>query len=87
MISSLTLERVQAIVAAVAGTGGPSMDAGPDTALVEGGFWLSSVHLLEALIACEAEFGVIFDPDTDFTDAHLRTVRTLHNLIRSKQPR
>jgi acyl carrier protein len=85
MTSPLTLERVQAIVAHVAGPGQMPIDAGPETPLVDGGFWLDSVHLLEAIIACETEFGVIFDPDTDFTGTHLSTVRTLHDLIRAKQ--
>lgn len=85
MTSPLTVERVRAIVAHVAGPGRAPIDAGPETPLVEGGFWLDSVHLLEAIIACEAEFGIIFDPDTDFTGAHLHTVRTLHDLIRVKQ--
>jgi acyl carrier protein len=87
MTSPLTIERVQAIVADAAGAGRAPSDAGPETPLVEGGFWLDSVHLLEAIIACESEFGVIFDPETDFTRAHLSTVRTLHDLIRAKQPR
>jgi hypothetical protein len=30
---------------------------------------------------------VIFDPETDFTRAHLSTVQTLHDLIRAKQSR
>jgi acyl carrier protein len=85
MTSPLTVERVQAIIARAAGPGRAPIDAGPETPLVDGGFWLDSVHLLEAIIACEAAFGIIFDPDTDFTGAHLSTVRTLHDLIRVKQ--
>jgi acyl carrier protein len=85
MTSPLTLERVQAIVAQVAGASRTPVHAGPETPLVDGGFWLDSVHLLEAIMACEAEFGIIFDPDIDFTGTHLSTVRTLHDLILTKQ--
>ncbi len=85
MTRPLTLERVQAIVADAAGPGRVPIDAGPETPLVDGGFWLDSVHLLEAIIACESEFGVIFDPEVDFTGIHLRTVRSLHDLIRAKR--
>ena len=87
MTSPLTLERVQAIVAHAAGPDRTPIDAGPGTPLMDGGFWLDSVHLLEAVIACESEFGVIFDPDTDFTGPHLNTVQTLHDLIRARQAR
>jgi acyl carrier protein len=87
MTRPLSLERVQAIVAHAAGPGRTPADAGPGTPLLDGGFWLDSVHLLEAIIECETEFGVIFDPDTDFTGAHLRTVQTLHDLIWTKRSR
>jgi acyl carrier protein len=85
MTSTVTLDRVQAIVSRVAGPSRSPTDAGPETPLVDGGFWLDSVHLLEAIIACEAEFGVVFDPETDFADEHLRTVKSLHDLIRTKR--
>jgi acyl carrier protein len=78
---------VQSILIRIVGPDQSPSDAGPDTPLVEGGFWLDSVHLLEALLACEAEFGIVFDPETDFTDEHLKTVRTLGDLIRTKQIR
>jgi acyl carrier protein len=87
MTRELAIERVQSIIVRIVGPDQSPADAGPDTALVEGGFWLDSVHLLEALIACEAEFGVVFDPETDFTDEHLKTVSTLCDLIRTKRKR
>ena len=80
-----TLEAVQAVVARVAGPHRSPADAGPDTPLAEGGFWLDSVHLLEAIIQCERAFEVVFDPATDFTDRSLRTVRTLFELVRARQ--
>jgi acyl carrier protein len=85
MTSEITVERVQAILLRVAGAGQGPGDVGPDTAIVDGGFAFDSVHLLEAIMACEAEFGVVFDARTDFTDDHLKTVATLHALIRHKR--
>lgn len=86
MTSAPTIERVQATVARIAGLHGSPPDAGPDTPLTEGGFWLDSLLLLETIIACEEEFEVVFDPETDFTDQTLKTVRTLFDLIRAKRP-
>jgi len=39
------------------------------------------VHLLEVVIACEEEFGVVFHPLTDFTEDKHRTVRAFDELI------
>ena len=83
MTSEPTPEQVQAVVTRIAGRS--PADAGPDTPLMEGGFWLDSVHVLETIIACENAFGVVFDPETDFTDRTLITVRTLCDLIRTKR--
>jgi acyl carrier protein len=85
MTRGLTLEQVQAIVTRIAGPDRSPPGAGPDTLLRDGGFWLDSVDLLEAMIACEAEFEVVFDPETDFTDQTLSTVRTLFSLIRARR--
>jgi acyl carrier protein len=79
-----TLERVQAIVARVAGQN-PSLAADADTLLTDGGYWLDSVHLLETIIACEEAFAVEFDADVDLTATTLMSVRTLFDLIRSKR--
>jgi acyl carrier protein len=84
--SAPSVERVQAIVTRIAGPDRSPPDAGPDTPLRDGGFWLDSVDLLEAIIACEAEFGVFFEPEADFTDRSLATVFTLFALIQSKRP-
>jgi acyl carrier protein len=79
-----TLERVQAIVARVAGRSGDVSAA--DAPLTNGGYWLDSVHLLETVIACEEAFAVELDADVDLTAAALTSVRTLFELIRSKRP-
>jgi len=85
MKSGLALERVQAIVALIAGPHQSPPDAGPDTPLGEGGFWLDSVSLLEVIIACETEFETVFDPEADLTEESLRTVRSLFRLIQTKK--
>jgi acyl carrier protein len=82
MTSEPTLDAVRAVVDRVGGAHGISGGAGPETRLTEGGYWLDSVQLLEAIIACEHAFGVVFDPATDFTDDNLRTVGTLCDLVR-----
>jgi acyl carrier protein len=85
-MSEITLEAVQLVVARIAGAHRSPPGAGPDTPLTDGGFWLDSVHLLETILACEESFGVVFDPETDFSDRTLKTVRTLFDLVRSKRP-
>jgi len=71
-------------------TAGPTRTppgAGPDTPLGGGGFWLDSVDLVEVIVACETEFAVTFDGETDLTMEALGTARTLADLILSKGPR
>jgi len=85
MTDALTLEQVQALVVQVAGPDRVPPDASPDTPLKDGGYWLDSASLLEVIIACEAEFGVALDPETDFTDEALATPRALFTMIRAKR--
>lgn len=85
MTNELSLEAVQALVTRIAGPSQSPSNAGPDTPLLEGGFGLDSVHLLDAIIACEREYGVVFEPRTDFTAEALRTVRSLYHLIHAKR--
>jgi acyl carrier protein len=86
MIPDGFVERVQAVVVRTAGPARTPADAGPDTPLGEGGFWLDSVDLLELIVACESEFGVNFAGETDLTADRLSTVRTLAGLILGKAP-
>jgi acyl carrier protein len=69
------------ILADVAGPGRVPAGAGGETPLRDGGFWLDSVALLELVVAVESEFGVDFDPATDFGEAALRTVGSLTAVI------
>jgi acyl carrier protein len=85
MTRALTLERVLDLVTQVAGPDRIPSGAGADTPLKDGGFWLDSASLLEVIIACEAEFDVVLEPETDFTDQGLATTRSLFTLIRAKR--
>ena len=85
MTHAPTLERVQALVTRIAGPDRIPAGAGPDTPLKDGGFWLDSASLLEVIIACETEFDVILEPETDFTERALATTRALFTLIRAKR--
>jgi len=69
--------RLLVLLSRVAGPDRTPADAGPDTPIREGGFWLDSVALLELIVAAESEFGVEFDPTRDFEEEPLRTVGSL----------
>lgn len=85
-LSDSVLGRVQEVVARTAGPARTPSDAGPDTPLGEGGFWLDSLDLVEVVVACETEFAVTFEGETDLTRETLRTIQTLADLILSKEP-
>jgi acyl carrier protein len=87
MPGTSVLERVQTVVAQVAGPTRTPPDAGPDTPLGDGGFWLDSVDLVEVVVACEGEFEVSFEGETDLTRDALHSVRALAELIESKRLR
>jgi acyl carrier protein len=87
MPTASVLERVQTVVVRVAGPTRTPPDAGPDTALGDGGFWLDSVDLVEVVVGCESEFEVSFEGEADLTKESLHSVRTLAELIESKRPR
>jgi acyl carrier protein len=81
---SSVLDSVSQIVIAVAGPDRTPIDAGPDTLLCDGGFWLDSVSLLELALACEATFGI--DPTRDLPSGTIASVRTLASIIEPKRP-
>ncbi|HYB41765.1 MAG TPA: acyl carrier protein [Candidatus Methylomirabilis sp.] len=76
------LERVQAIVAGIAGADRTPAVVGPDTPLGEDGFWLDSVDMLEVLLACEREFSTSFP--ANLAGAALATVRSLAEAVRAR---
>ncbi len=75
-------DRVLGVVARIAGPLRTPAAAGPDTPLAEGGFWLDSASLFEVVLACEAEFDVRFDAESDLFPDRLMTVATLTDTIR-----
>lgn len=78
------LRRVQAIVTSVAGEKRVPPDAGPDTPLGDGGYWLDSVDVLEVILGCEEAFATRLDQDPDLTAEALQSARTLADLIRKR---
>lgn len=75
-------ELVRDIVATVAGPTRTPADAGPETPLAEGGFWLDSIDILQVIAGCESQFGVLFEGETDVTTDSLETLRSLTELVR-----
>ena len=79
-----TAARVLTLVRSIAGPLRIPPDCGVDTPLGAGGFWLDSVSLLEVVVACEEEFGVVFEPETDLRAEQLRSARTLAEVLRTR---
>ena len=79
------VDRVFDVVCRVAGPARTPADAGLDTPLGGGGFWLDSVDLVEVAVACEHEFALAFDSELDLTREALATARSLAELIASKR--
>ena len=87
MTNATVLGRLMALLGRIAGADRTPVDAGPETPIREGGFWLDSVALLELIVAAETEFGVEFDPTRDFDEAPLRTVGSFAACIGARLPR
>jgi len=83
-MTDTTLPRVLAIVSGVAGPGRTPPGAGPETALAEPGYWLDSVDVLEVVLACEHEFGIVLADPADLTSETLASVGSLAELIGRK---
>ena len=74
-------DRVQAIVARIAGPGRTPPDASPDTPLGAEGFWLDSLDLLDVIVACESEFGTVLDQASGLGVEALESARNLARVI------
>jgi acyl carrier protein len=77
------IDRTRAVIARVVGTSRVAADSGAETRLTDG-YWLDSVELLEVLIACEQEFGIVFEETRDFAEGSLVTLGSLATLIRTR---
>ena len=78
------LSRVLAVVSGVAGPRRTPPGAGPATPLGEAGYWLDSVDVLEVILACEHQFGVVLGDAEDLTVENLASVASLAALIARK---
>lgn len=83
-MTDAVLQRVQAIVTAVAGDRRVPPGAGPDTPLGDEGYWLDSMDVLEVILACEQEFAMRLDQEFHLTADALQSARCLADLIRRK---
>ena len=79
-----THTRVAAVIGRVVGSSRIPPDVGPATPLGEGGLWLDSIELLEALIACQHEFGIVLSSEDDLTPEAMETVGSLTRLLEAR---
>jgi acyl carrier protein len=82
MTNDSTFDRVRALVVRLAGPDRTPRAIGPDTPLGQGGFHLDSVELLEVMLACESELGMLFDGDLTANVEALQTLSTLTLAVR-----
>lgn len=75
------LVRVEAIVTALAGPDRVPDGANADTPLGEHGYWLDSIGVLEVILACEQEFGMVFDTGAALSADTLLSPRRLAAVI------
>jgi acyl carrier protein len=54
-------DQIQALVSRIAGPDRLPAQIESATPLGEGGFWLDSVEMVDLLVACEDEFGLVLD--------------------------
>ncbi len=85
MTADAVVPRLIDVVSRIAGPGRAPAGAGRETPLVNGGYWLDSVALLELIVACETEFGIAFDPDADLRHGALATLGSLAGIIEAKR--
>lgn len=81
MTDPLLLARVQRLVDRIAGPDRTPADASPDTPIGDAGYGLDSLDVLEVILACEAEFGVVFDSGDELTADSLLSARRLADVI------
>ena len=82
-MSDSIFERTRLIVQRVAGADRTPADVDEDTKLADG-FWLDSVEMLEVVITCETEFGIVFSESGDLDVSSLETIGSLAATIRRR---
>ncbi len=78
------LTKIRAVIEQVAGADRTPAGCTADTPLGDG-FWLDSVELVEVLVACELEFGIVLDDAASVDEGAFGTLGSLAELIRSRQ--
>lgn len=81
MTDDSIIARVHGLVTRIAGPDRTPDDAGPDTPLGESGYGFDSLDLLEVILACEHEFGVVFESGDELTADTLLSARRLADVI------
>lgn len=79
---SVSDDRILTIVSRIAGPDRVPAAVGADTPLGEGGFWLDSVEMLDLLVACEEEFGLVLD-DAALAVSALTSIGSLIEAVRT----
>lgn len=77
------MDQTRAVIERIAGRDRTPASCGPDTPIGDGQ-WLDSVELLEVVVACETEFGIVFDETGDLASGTFDTLGTLTEMIRAK---
>jgi acyl carrier protein len=75
--------RARAVIERIVGAERLPSEVTPGTRLVDD-YWLDSVEMLEVLLACEVEFGIVFAESGDLDGTRLETVGSLVDLIRGR---
>ena len=87
MTDAETLARIETLIAGIAGPDRIPEGAGPDTPLGHDGYWFDSLDVLEVILACEREFGVVFEDGASLNAESLLSARQLATLVhRLAQP-
>ena len=69
------------LAARIAGPARAMPAADGATPLADGGYWLTSLDLVDLVVACERHFGVVLEPETDLTAESLQSVGTLAETV------
>lgn len=87
MTDAEVLDRIQGLIAGIAGPDRVPDTVGPDTPLGKDGYWFDSLDVLEVILACEREFGVVFEDGSTLNAESLLSARQLATLVqRLAQP-
>ena len=81
MTDAETLARIETLIAGIAGPDRMPEGAGPDTPLGHDGFWFDSLDVLEVILACEREFGVVFEDGSSLNADALLSASKLAALV------